>query len=220
MPPFIRRNTAVLLALALLLLLVQPATPLLSLLGRGKENKKEKEQQGKKKEDSSKTTTTAAAAAAALPVPADDPLLDAAAATDADGKPADWTRSQQQHQRPGRRRLETQHEPAKLTLDEAQDWPGPLHVKRRLAGGEARDEKSAFFHRVAEAASVPPHSALRRKESEAGDKGEDAAGLAASKKAGEGMMNGSEGKLEQEFKLFDHFHRLKRREQAQQQMGV
>jgi hypothetical protein len=208
-------NTALLLALALLCLLIQPATPLLSLLGRNnnkKETKKEKEQQ-----DSNKATGTATTAAAAVPVvPAADDLL-----LDAEGKPpADWTRSQQQHQRPGRRRLEThvdgeevlnllQHEPVKLSLEEAQDWQ---HVKRRL--GEAR-EKSGFFHRVADA-FVPPNSALRRKEREAGDKeGEDAAeGLAAN-------TNGSGGgETEKEYQLFDKIHRLKRREQAQQQMGV
>jgi hypothetical protein len=190
------RLLALLLLLLVVLLVVQPARPLL-LLGRTKEGKEEE-----RKEE---------ATAASIP----DMDMD-------DGKPADWTRSQQQHQRPGRRRLEShvdgeealnllQHEPVKLTLGEAQDWQ---HVKRRLS--EAR-EKSGFFHRVADA-FVPPNSALRRKEREAGDAGlqeelEEVVGVA------EGTTHGSGKGAEQEFKIFDHFHRLKRREQAQAQQG-
>lgn len=71
----------------------------------------------------------------------------------------------------GRRRLEThvdendvlhllQHEPVKLTLEEAQDWQ---HVKRKLA--EAR-RSSGWLHSIPDA-YIPSNSALRDEESRA-----------------------------------------------------
>lgn len=192
------RELLLLLLIVLLLAAPRGADALLGLLGRN--NKKQQE------EEKDKTNRKATTKAANLAAPA--------AAAD-EQQPADWTRSQQQHQRPGRRRLEThvdeeevlnllQHEPVKLTLEEAQDWQ---HVKRRLA--EAR-EKSGFFHRVSDA-FVPPNSALRRKEREAGDDGASPSDV--------GMNNGSGSEAEQEYRVFEKLHRFKRREEAAQHQG-
>lgn len=182
-----------LLTLALLALLLQPASALL-LLGRTKENKDGKEAEQPQQSQQGKN-----------------------AAEMTDEQPGDWTRSQQQHQRPGRRRLEShvdgeevlnllQHEPVRLSLEEAQDWH---HVKRRLA--EARD-KSGFFHRVTDA-FVPPNSALRRKEREAGDKEGEEAVPSQAQGAAEGGNGSGAG---EEYKLF---HRTLKRRNHQQQEG-
>lgn len=207
----LRLRPTLLLLLLVLLLGHQEAAALLGISGRGPNNKdNDKESKGDEE----------AATAAAAPA-------DRASAA------ADWTRGSQQHQRPGRRRLEShvdgeealnllQHEPVRLTLEEAGDWH---HVKRRLA--EER-EKSGFFHRVTDA-FVPPNSALRRD-------GMGEGGKAARKGAeeeegvGDAAVNGNgsgKGAVMEEFKLFERHFRMKRRQEQheqhkehQQKMGV
>ena len=207
--PFLRLRLrpALLLLLLVLLLLGQEAAALLGLGGRGPNNKdNNKESKGDEEATASAAPTDPAA--------------------------ADWTRGSQQHQRPGRRRLEShvdgeealnllQHEPVRLTLEEAGDWH---HVKRRLA--EER-EKSGFFHRVTDA-FVPPNSALRRNGDGEGGK---AAGTGAEEEgAADAASNGNgsgKGAVKEEFKLFERHFRMKRRQEQheqhkehQQKMGV
>lgn len=170
--------------LALLLLLVLLVQPSASLLGR----KKDKQKKERKKEEAAEaeaTTTTSTT--------------------------GHWTRSQQQHQRPGRRRLN------KMLTDGKEDVLGLLldpvelplleEANDRVMQGEPK-KKSGFFHRrVAADAFFPPESAFWRKEREAGEVGGESGGLGAN---GSGASD--------EHGAFHH--RIAKRRQQRGQMGI
>lgn len=170
-----------LLLLALLLLLILLVQPTASLLGR-KKDKQKKESLSKEAGEAEATTTTTT---------------------------KDWTRSQQQHQRPGRRRLDKmppvdgKEDVLGLLLDPVEL---PLLEDDRVMRG-AKKGKSGFFHRRAAAdAFVPPESAFRRKEREAGEVGGESGGVGANM-SGVSDEHGA-------------FHRLAKRRQQRGQVGI